>query len=830
MTIFNPHSFGLPAADIVGRLSDVLSKDGCVIVTAPPGAGKSTLLPLSLLETVGEGQKIIMLEPRRIAARQIAERMSEMIGETVGGTVGYRIRFDNKVSDKTRIEVVTEGILTRMLQSDNGLSGVGMVIFDEFHERSLFADVALALCRECQMVLREDLKIVIMSATIDTEELSRKLNACVIESQGRMYPVETVYTGDFDVANVSQQTAHVIREALKSSEGDVLAFLPGEGEIRRCEESLGGLSEDVRVCPLYGMLSQSQQHDAIMPDRNGRRKIVLATSIAETSLTIEGVRVVVDSGYCKQLSYDAMTSLSRLETVRISRDMADQRRGRAGRVAEGVCYRMWSRVTEGKMRENRQPEIEKADLTQLAMDMALWGESDVDNMTWLTPPSKASIAKAYDLLEMLGVTDEKRRVTDIGRKVGKIPCHPRIAKMMMEAETDEEKSVAADIAALMEERDPMGRETGVDINLRIEALRRYRAGNVNDRNIARIEQIAGQYRKMMRVSPASGVVDLYCTGRLIAAAYPERVAMAHNGSSATYRLANGQLAQMEHTDMLSGEEWLAIAHIDARETMGKIFLASPVDPKDLRNKARRIDNVSWDGRKGSVVAQQELRLGKIVLEAKPLSNVDRREIDKAILKAVEKEWLSMLDWNEEVERLQNRVLSLRKWHPEMAWPDVSTENLMADAEQWLGPYLGKSVSVQDLKKIDLTEAIRYTMDYAMQQDLDKLAPTHIEVASGSKIKVQYQSNGSAPVLAVRLQECFGMAETPTVDGGRIKVLMHLLSPGFKPVQITQDLRSFWDNAYFDVKKELKSRYPKHVWPDKPWEEEAVRGVKRKDIR
>lgn len=834
MTGFNPHSFGLPAAEIINRLSDSLSKRGTVIVTAPPGAGKSTLLPLAMLEMVAEDKKIVMLEPRRIAARQVAERMAEMIGEKVGETVGYRIRFENKVSPRTRIEVVTEGILTRRLTSDNELTDVGIVVFDEFHERSLNADVALALCRECQTVLRDDLKIVIMSATIDASQLSDMLDAPVIESKGRMFDVQTVMVEDNSLNSLmidncfqAGKICQVIREAHRKYVGDILVFLPGEGEIKRCEERLKDAFENTKVCPLYGMLNQKEQRGAILPDSNGLRKIVLATSIAETSLTIEGVRVVVDSGLCKQMIYDPMTSLSRLETVRISRDMAEQRKGRAGRVTEGVCYRVWDKVTDSQMKNTREPEINQADLTPVMLDLAIWGETNIVNLTWLTLPPRHAVKQARDLLEMLGALDEMGRLTSLGREIGKWPCHPRIAKMMMMAATDEEKAVAADIAAIIEERDFLGKDSGVDVNLRIEALRRFRRGDGGSRSWARTEQVAAQYRRMMKAQEDNGMLNVCLTGKLIAAAYPERIAVAHQGNLGIYRLANGQLAKMEHTDPMAAEDWIVVAQMDCRDNMGKIFMASPVDVNDLTKFARVVENVSWDSRKGCIVAQKEKRVGKIVIDAKPLQNVDRGAIDAAILQAVEKDGLSMLDWNDDVEQLQNRILSLRCWHENDMWPDVRTDALMKSAADWLEPYLGKATNVADLKKIDLTEAILYALDYDKQHDLDRLAPTHIQVASGSKIKLQYQCNGNAPVLAVRLQECFGMAATPTVDNGRVKVLMHLLSPGYKPVQITQDLKSFWDNAYFDVKKELKSRYPKHVWPDKPWEEQATRGVKKR---
>lgn len=826
MPHIDPHSFELPAAEIADKVNEALSGNDVIIITAPPSAGKSTLLPITMLSAVADEQKILMLEPRRIAARQIAARMSEMVGEKVGQTIGYRVRFDNCIGKNTRIEVLTEGILTKRLISDNELSDVSIVIFDEFHERSLFADTALALCRECQQILRPDLKIVIMSATIDTSELADKLDATVIESKGRMFPVETIHTTDCDIQSIAQQTAHYIREAHNQNEGDILAFLPGEGEIRKCEEMLTGAFPTTSIYPLYGMLPQAKQREAIMPSPQGQRKIVLATSIAETSLTIEGVRIVVDCGYCKQLAFDANTGLSRLETTRISQDMADQRRGRAGRLTNGICYRLWSKATESRMRSHRTPEIEKADLTQLTLDLAAWGETDVNNLVWLTNPPQQNITQAQELLESLGAIDEQKHITEHGKRLNAFPCHPRIAKMLCVAQSDYEKALATDIAALVEERDPLANETSVDINLRLEALRRYRQANSNNPTFDRIERIASQYRNIVKIGQSNDVVDCYVTGKLIAHAYPERVATAHEGHDATFRLANGTLAKTDNGDIMSREDWIAIAHLDARDGKGKIHLASPVDPTDLNQLIHEKKNVKWDSRAGLIVAQHESRIGKLVVASKPIHNIDRQTIDDAIIQAVKKEGLSMLNWDEDVEQLQNRISSLSQWHPEDSWPDVATEKLMMNAGQWLSPYLGKATTTAELKKIDISEALTYMLDFDKQNELNRLAPTHIKVPSGSNIKLKYQQNGTPPILAVRLQECFGLANTPTVDNGKQKVLMHLLSPGFKPVQITQDLKSFWDNAYFDVKKELKNRYPKHIWPEKPWEEPAIRGIKR----
>jgi len=823
---FDYHRFNLPAAEIADTVNGTLNAKDSLIITAPPGAGKSTLLPLTMLSTLSEGKKIVMLEPRRLAARQIAMRMADMLGEDVGETIGYRIRFETAISAKTRVEVVTEGILTKMLQSDNELSDVGIVIFDEFHERSLFADVALALCRECQQILRPDLKIVIMSATIDSADLSEKLNAPIIESKGKMFPVETIYSGNCDISSITQSTFQVSREAYSQNQGDILVFLPGEAEIRKCEELLSHALPEAKVYPLYGALTPNQQKLAIKPDVDGRRKIVLATSIAETSLTIEGIRIVVDNGYCKQLKFDTNTGLSRLETVKISLDMADQRRGRAGRLTNGVCYRLWNKASESNMLQHRVPEIEQADLSQLVLDLAAWGESDANNLIWLTLPPKENIFKSRELLKLLGAINNDGHITPHGRELCQLPCHPRIAHMLSSAKGQDEKSLATDIAAIIEEKDPLAREAGIDINLRIEGLRRYRQGNDNNKTYERIEKIASQYRKLIKTEKSNGQFDYYATGTLIAHAYPERIATTHAGSNGVFRLANGAIASTLNTDILSKESWLSIAHLDARGGNGKIFLASPLDPNELKQFIRERDNIQWDSRKGSVVAQREQLIGKLVVATKPIHDVERKHIDEIIINAIKKDGLSMLDWNEDVEQMQNRITTVSTWHPELELPDVTTTSLMDSAGEWLLPYIGESTSTAELKKIDLAEAIKCWLDYDKAKELDKLAPTHIAVPSGSRIKLKYQPNGAQPILAVRLQECFGMADTPKVDNGHQSVIMHLLSPGFKPVQITQDLKSFWDNTYFEVKKELKRRYPKHVWPEKPWEETAVRGTKQ----
>ncbi len=767
-----------------------------------------------------------MLEPRRLAAKSIASRMSELLGEHVGKTVGYRIRFENKVSPDTRIEVVTEGILTRMLHSDNSLEDIGLVIFDEFHERSIHADVALALCRESQQVLRPDLRILVMSATLNIVQLTKALQAEVIESKGKQYPVELVHVGDQDQFLIPEMTANTIVRASKEYEGDVLAFFPGQGEITKCEEILRRKLKGFAIHPLYGQLSYNKQRSAILPDQSGKRKVVLATSIAETSLTIEGVKIVVDSGFGRTQKWEPSSGLPKLETVQISKDSADQRAGRAGRLSPGVCYRMWSKATDERLQKHRTPEILEADLTFLALDLAKWGITDPLSLTWLTPPPKGSWHAAMETLELLEAI-ENGRITEHGDSMHRMPCHPRLAHMMLMAEEEGCVELAADLAAMLEERDPLGREAGIDINKRIEALRVYRREDRKGGRFDRLAKIADSYYQLFEAEPENGDFDPYEVGLLLTYAFPERIAFARPGNNAQFKLANGRIAMAGHQDDLAHESWLAVASLDARDGMGRIFLASPLNPKDLAPRVKEQEIITWDTEEGGLIATKDLRIGSIVLQSKPLPDPDPSHLQEAISNAIKKEGRNLLEWGEDVEQLQNRMLSLKKWRPNENWPDLSTDTLLRTNEEWLGPYLMNVKKPQDLKKINLAEVVVYSLSLEVQEKLKEFAPAKMEVPSGSKIKIMYRENGEAPVLAARVQELFGMAETPFVNEGKNSLLIHLLSPGFKPVQVTSDLRSFWDHTYFEVRKDLKRRYPKHYWPDDPWNAEAIRGVKRK---
>jgi ATP-dependent helicase HrpB len=820
---YNPLNIDLPIVSILNEVTEKLISQNTLIITAPPGAGKSTVLPLALLSQVWLNQKkIIMLEPRRLAAKSIAYRMASLLDEEVGNTVGYRVRFENRVSNKSKIVIVTEGILTRMLQNDNALEEIGLVIFDEFHERNLNADLALALCKQAQQILRPDLRIIIMSATLNMAQLSNVLSAPVIESKGRQFDVDVIYTSDADETLLPELTARTVIKAINDNEGDVLVFLPGEGEIKKCDELLRKQLSNISIHPLYSMLPQNEQYLAIMPNKFGKRKIVLATSIAETSLTIEGIKIVIDCGFMRTSRFDTKSGLSRLETVRVSKDMADQRAGRAGRLSNGVCYRMWTKATHERLALHRVPEIMEADLTSLTLDLAKWGVDDIEKLTWLTPPPKSAITQSTETLHQINAL-ENNRITTHGKLIHSLACHPRIAHMLIRAKEINMVQLASDIAAVIEERDPMTRDTGIDINLRIEALRRARNNSTNNiRNrFARIEKIAAFYRKMFNVEVDNNIFDVYDSGILLAYAYPERIAFARPGNNAQFQLANGKLAMAGHNDDLAHEPWLSVAHMDLRDGMGKIFLAAPLNPKDLLPMVKEYEVVNWDTRKGGLISSTELRIGSIVLQSKQLVNINQEQVLDVISNTLKTEGENLLDFDENMQQLQNRILSLRIWNPNETWPDVSTSELLNTTKTWLGICLTSVRKAEDLKKINLAEALFNSLDWEKQQLLNKLAPKKIQVPSGSEIKIQYFSNGSIPVLSVRLQEIFGLSDTPKLNNEKISLVMHLLSPGYKPVQITSDLKSFWNNMYFEVKKEMQRKYPKHSWPDNPYTSKAV---------
>jgi ATP-dependent helicase HrpB len=823
-----------PINDILPEVLSALEHNRTVILQAPPGAGKSTVLPLHLLKAGWLGtQKILMLEPRRLAARGVAQRLAAQLDENVGETVGFRVRFENHVSAQTQLEVLTEGILTRRLQTDSSLEGVGLVIFDEFHERSLHADLALALCREVQDVLRNDLRILIMSATLDAASLSELLgNAPVLTSEGRQYPVALHYRAPDTDARLHDAMAEAVRKAVREFEGDLLAFLPGTGEIHRTQEILERTLPEFRIHPLYGDLPLREQQEALLPNAHGQRKIVLATSIAETSLTIEGIGIVVDSGYARVPKFDVRSGLTRLETVRVTIDAADQRAGRAGRLGPGVAVRLWSETTQRGLTKQRVPELLEADLAPLMLELAQWGVNNVNDLSWLTPPPAAAVKQAVELLVQLDALDEQKKITPRGKEMLRMPAHPRIAHLLLESVPKKQEALAADVAALLEERDPFqrGAESQADLVLRVEALRRWRNRDyvqAERARLERIEKLAVNWRKLLGVKPDNTLPAHTTVGLLLAAAYPERIArrMEQNGR---YRLANGRTARVQQNDPLGDEEWLAVAHLDAGSSgEGKIFLAAPLDPDDVLHTAKPRRNVSWDAQKGELVARTEMRIGEMVAASTPLKEITDEERQHILLEVVRSEGQRLFNWTEAIEQWQARVLSLRQWRSTEAWPDVTTEALLQSADEWLVPWLTHIRRRDDFKRIELLPLLQNLLPWELQQQLDTLVPEKINVPSGSQIALTYAPDGSAPVLAVRLQELFGLPETPVINEGRTRIMIHLLSPAYRPVQVTQDLRSFWQNTYQEVRKELRIRYPKHHWPEDPWTAEAVRGVKRK---
>jgi ATP-dependent helicase HrpB len=826
----------LPIHEIIPEIKEKLNTHNTVILQAPPGAGKSTILPIELLnEPWLANKKIIMLEPRRLATKAVANRMADLLNETIGETVGYRIRFDNKIGKQTRIEVITEGILTRMLQQNNSLDDVGIIIFDEFHERSIHADLALALCRETQQILRTDLKILIMSATLDGEKLSALLaNAPVLTSLGRQYPIKINYLNSVNEEPLPKQIAKAIAKAITTDEGDILAFLPGAGEIQRTqtflEEEYSSIvsGKNIAIYPLYGDLPQQQQQEALLPHTGGKRKVVLATSIAETSLTIAGVKIVVDGGYSRSPRFDSKTGLTRLDTVKVTQDMAAQRAGRAGRTTPGICYRLWTEAQQLQLQPNRIPEILEADLAPTYIELAQWGTHNINSLTWLNAPPTASINQAQQLLEQLGALKENK-ITVHGKNMLRLPTHPRIAHLLLMGKEYNLLALASDIAAVLEERDPLPKESGANITLRIEALRKWRNKEyvtADRKTLERIERLAMQWRKQFSIQAENTAPMDMEVGKLIAAGYPERIAKQREQSH-RYRLSNGKIAKINEHDSLSHESYLAIAHMDAGANEGKIFLAAPLSTDDISHLAAETRTVTWDAQNGTLLCRLEKRIGDIILESKPLNTIPEEERIKVLCDVVRKEGFGIFNINEDVLELKARLMSIKAWQTTEDWPDISDNQLINDLENWLSPYLSSIKKRDDFYKLNLYEILSGLISYEQMQKLEKLAPSKIKVPSGSLIKLNYTTDGSSPVLAVRLQEVFGLLDTPTVNEGKTKTLLHLLSPGYKPVQITQDLQSFWKNTYPEVRKELRIRYKRHHWPEDPWTAEAMRGAKKR---
>jgi len=837
----------LPIDEVLPALREALATRHEAVLEAPPGAGKTTRVPLALLnEPWLAGQRILMLEPRRLAARAAAERLASELGEKVGETVGYRIRLDSKVGPNTRIEVVTEGILTRRLQDDPALEGVGLLIFDEFHERSLDADLALALSLNGRDLFRDEqpLKILLMSATLEGERLAGLLDdAPILRSEGRMFPVDVRWGRPFQPGEfIEPRLVQTVLEALNDESGSVLVFLPGQAEIRRVHQQLAdalGERPEILLCPLHGELDLAAQRAAIEPAPPGKRKVVLATNIAETSLTIDGVRVVVDAGLARVPRFDPGSGMTRLDTQRISRASATQRAGRAGRLEPGVCYRLWSQDQHEQLAAYGSAEILQADLAGLALQLARWGVTPAQ-LVWLDVPPGAAYAQAQDLLERLGALTAKAgedcKLTPHGQAMAELPAHPRIAHLLLRGQALGLANMACDVAALLGERDIL-RGGGADLHSRLVLLSgEERAARGAQGGVQRARQLARQYRGYLRGQPSQAVADPdhpRWLGALLALAYPDRVAQQRRPGGAEYRLANGRAALFSETDSLMKQPWLVIADLGSRQGQReeRIYLAADFDPalfdSVLAEQVRCVDQLDWDEREGLLRAERQRKVGELVLSREPLTGLDEAARCQALVNLVRRKGLELLPWTPELRQWQARVALLRQLDleakGESQWPDVSDAALLKSLESWLLPYLGKVSRLSHFANLELASIVHSLLPWPLPQRLDELAPHHLTVPSGSSIRLDFSEQ--PPILAVRLQELFGLAETPRIAGGRQVVKLHLLSPARRPVQVTQDLANFWRSTYAEVKKDLKGRYPKHYWPDDPLVAEATARAK-----
>lgn len=844
----------LPIYEILEELKASLAVNDEAVLQAPPGAGKTTVVPLALLDQPWlAGQKILMLEPRRMAARASAARMAQLLGEDVGDTVGYRIRMDTVTSARTRVEVITEGVLTRQLQRDPSLEGVGLVIFDEFHERNLDSDLGLALSLQARELFRDDapLKVLVMSATLDGERVAELLGgAPLLTSEGRQYAVEMRYGEPYQLQNpIVPRAVHAVLQALRETTGSILVFLPGQAEINRVGRDLAPLVgeasvEPVRLSPLYGGLPLEQQELAIKAAASGNRKVVLATNIAETSLTIEGVDTVVDCGLVREAVFDPATGMTRLTTRRISRASAEQRAGRAGRLAPGVCYRLWSEEQQRRLVAHGTPEILQADLAPLALQLLAWGVDEPGDLRWLDPPSAGPFAQAVSVLEACGAAfrgvSEQWQLTPHGVRLAQIPLHPRLAHMLLVGCDIDATETACLLAAVLSERNPMA-DRGVDMAITIALLmgdlpcpRQLQGWFKRTWSQARrYGRIATEVHKPRRFALAVAESDVL--GVLLASAYPDRIAkMRTPGDGTEYQMGNGRSALLPAEDRLAGEGWLVVAEIGGHrgESADRIFSGTALNPacfgEILSPLVRVEDCVEWDDRKGQFITERRNMVGRLLLSSEPLATVPEDARDEALVGVVRNRGLDLLPWTPALEQWRSRVNLLHQLEEggELnRWPDLSDEALMASLEEWLLPYLGEVRKLEDFQSIDLKTVLLALLPWPLPLELERLAPEKLAVPSGSSIAVDYSQN--PPVLAVKLQEMFGCLDTPTIADGRVTLLLHLLSPARRPVQVTQDLAGFWRDSYLEVRKEMRGRYPKHPWPENPAEAPATAHVKRR---
>lgn len=835
----------LPVDAVLPQLLDALRSGANAVLVAEPGAGKTTRVPLALLEEPWlAGKKIVMLEPRRLAARSAAQYMAKMLGEQAGETVGYRVRLDTKVSRRTRIEVVTEGVLTRMLQEDQALENIGIVLFDEFHERHLHGDLGLALCLQSQALLREDLRLVVMSATLETEPLSALLgNAPVIRSEGRVFPVATHYAPARLSGPIEPQMGRAIMEALQRHEGDILAFLPGLPEIRRTARWLAeaGLALSVRVEELHGSLPLEKQASAVERPPQGTRKVVLATSIAESSLTVEGVTVVIDSGLMRVPRFSPRTGMSSLDTVPVSKAGADQRRGRAGRLSPGDCYRLWTEREQHYLPSQSEPEIAEADLASLALELAVWGIRDPHELDWLTPPPAAAYEQALSILQQLRLISGVGKPTADGLRVSRFGLHPRLGAMILKGTELGMARTACELAALLSERELMPQERNADVQLRLDFLKAVSGSSGSDDEDGSIGRHpaagaafhmkvqARQWEKLALDQQKAGGKESAASispGVLLAFAYPDRIAQRRGDGR--YLLSSGRGAILPELQPISKAPYLAIGEIDDAGMESRIRLAAELTLDDIeRHLAPFIsteDALEWDEGASAVRARARVRLGAIVLKEKPLQQADEERAAELLLAEIRKAGIGMLPMNKQASQLKARMHLMSLSGGE--WPDASDEGLLESMDSWLKPHIYGMRSKSELQKLPMQKLLEDMLTWKQRQELDEQVPTHIKVPSGSRIPVDY-SDPESPVLAVRLQELFGMKDTPRLAGGTLPVTLHLLSPSQRPVQVTRDLKSFWEQAYYEVKKDLKGRYPKHYWPDDPLAAAATSRAKPK---